>query len=961
MISSPSGQLDQVVIARRVTRPRYAARGQALILAVMIMFLLVGLGGLFIAMISRALVQTARAEERIKLESIAVAGLRMAQNALQYSTDGADWRPDNSGPDESNPGWVHYGDGFYRVNVTYGPQTVLADDTPSMSNPLERFLKIDVEARYALENPPDIDSDAATKDAYTKGFYTGKRFITRKITALQPIGLTDNLLWVTNASNSPEPVVLGSALLVTDGKDDSTGLTTVDANPRTIADDQLDAHAKTIAPQAYLPLYQGPIRVDGDVQLGNLALYLADKSAADWYADVFKVGRFDQLVVTGKIQPLPGIDSVLARYAKISVQPTDPTQEPTVDKILSGGDLFNAAAYDATLIQTRDNNPLLRRMDAPRLDQDSSFDRYRNLTLGSSTAQDMAKVDQGTVVQGMGLYVYNPTQIQYNGVYDTLYAEWLNEDASKPQPHWENGIYRPQCPDSDEQKGGETEAMAIEMILHDWGQLDENGKVSQLPYIELRRYDGVPFRNAQGEPQTQLQKGDFYYLNVEYPSNGVIFAEGNVVVKGTLPASLCFEGANAPYTPVMDNNVQRPGGWVSDEEISYFQNAANRRYDLTIVSGGTIYIEGNLLSPASRSAGLPSDDPKRILSGSARDSKLALLARDNVCLNPTRLFDVVSYAEKTVSGGETLLHAKPHGATGDLTDRITLQFATAGDANGNLQLLLRHAAELAGTDPYCIFRMQVNGQSFNWDANAADSSKDQFLFCPTQEFKQAYFSSFTPAQWGTELFPGKLRQQVWGGLSGLFNGYGAINTVQFEVAQGTTDYLLSMGGPTYGAGFVVNGADVQVDALIYAQRGSWYVIPGSYYNNDAESTSPWPYPKYREPLDIRVTVNGAIVENRPARQDAQEAMYKHWRGSNLRYFTNGSDTAAYLMDPGNATWDPKKWQWTDRRMGIEYRYDPSLTRPVCYTTTDGLLSYLPRLPKLPVSPTLFSFGTMRGA
>ena len=72
---------------RRVRHPR-AARGQALIRAVLLMLLLAGLGGVFIAMINQTLMQTARAVDRARLDTVAQAGLRFAETQLRTSPDG---------------------------------------------------------------------------------------------------------------------------------------------------------------------------------------------------------------------------------------------------------------------------------------------------------------------------------------------------------------------------------------------------------------------------------------------------------------------------------------------------------------------------------------------------------------------------------------------------------------------------------------------------------------------------------------------------------------------------------------------------------------------------------------------------------------------------------------------------------------------------------------------------------
>jgi hypothetical protein len=196
-----------------------------------------------------------------------------------------------------------------------------------------------------------------------------------------------------------------------------------------------------------------------------------------------------------------------------------------------------------------------------------------------------------------------------------------------------------------------------------------------------------------------------------------------------------------------------------------------------------------------------------------------------------------------------------------------------------------------------------------------------------------------------------------------------MNTIRFEWMEGC-DYLLAASKtmPTVA----VTGVDVQVDALVYAQRGSWFIIPGVFYN-DPENPTPdleWPFPKPGEPLDVRLVFHGAIVENRPAPVEAQEAWITHWRGSDLAYYTKGDihdpKTGAVIpnqLDPDDdlTPFDKAQWRWTKRRAGIEYYYDATLMRPVCYQddAIEGIRYFLPRLPKLPVCPSVFSIGVMQ--
>ncbi|MDH4179680.1 MAG: hypothetical protein OEV33_04160, partial [Armatimonadota bacterium] len=72
---------------------RRATSGQALLIAVLILFAVATLGALFAGIIGAQISQVARQSDMVALRNIAEAGLRLANEQLTYSPAGADWRP----------------------------------------------------------------------------------------------------------------------------------------------------------------------------------------------------------------------------------------------------------------------------------------------------------------------------------------------------------------------------------------------------------------------------------------------------------------------------------------------------------------------------------------------------------------------------------------------------------------------------------------------------------------------------------------------------------------------------------------------------------------------------------------------------------------------------------------------------------------------------------------------------
>jgi hypothetical protein len=123
-----------------------------------------------------------------------------------------------------------------------------------------------------------------------------------------------------------------------------------------------------------------------------------------------------------------------------------------------------------------------------------------------------------------------------------------------------------------------------------------------------------------------------YFMSFDYPDNGVIVAHGNVRIKGNLPKSY-------PISDTMTNNHRTNVNNIMNGTIA----AGDRDYNLTVVSGGTIYVEGNILSPRDilNSDPTAANDLLPILPNDPPDpcnTHLALMAKDHVTLNTTQFY-----------------------------------------------------------------------------------------------------------------------------------------------------------------------------------------------------------------------------------------------------------------------------------------------------------------------------------
>jgi hypothetical protein len=193
--------------------------------------------------------------------------------------------------------------------------------------------------------------------------------------------------------------------------------------------------------------------------------------------------------------------------------------------------------------------------------------------------------------------------------------------------------------------------------------------------------------------------------------------------------------------------------------------------------------------------------------------------------------------------------------------------------------------------------------------------------------------------------------------------------------------------------------DIRIEAAIFAEEGSFFVIPGPWFNpdiNDRRDTymtlgaddterairrlerfGAMPnMPFYGEPLDVKVSILGSITENMPPPIAQQGEWLRKWgwipryHGATTdlipdQHVPNGynvNTTDSYVPNL-TVTFDPALA--TDRNVGFVGASDPNVDRQTLIrrvgVDVDGddvkdIYYALPPIPRLPVSPTLAYFG-----
>jgi hypothetical protein len=965
-------------------------QGQSLVLALMILFMLVFIGGLFVTLVVKNMGRAARSGQTMSADYLAETGVRYASDQLTYSLDGADWRPvpedadmviwwelhhkdvpmpptpTGTGfplPDDPDYQWLKqgfcrftYGGGRFLVRVSYDPR---------YGDPVSKYIKIESIGRVGV-----VDRS----DPTTLQLKQPERMRVEKI-AYKAIGITDYSRFVTNLDHRTEPFGLGvPAYTLPDGKKKAFVTQYGD-----VSDINGDG-----APE----MHGGSIRVNGNLTWYGANYLWLDRDlneAVEVAGDI--THAIDWNRAGNQIPP-----DATAVYVNPNLGDANFAKNPTRQ---SSDPLFDTSP-DVPLVDVgvyRDGRPepdigatapgpvhftrprSIQRLDPPLIDINGpagGAGRYRELTRNSGDwKQDSTGTwyNTGYYGWGKGVYINNKDDIQSESELRTLRDDWMNPGGSQ---YWAGPYYTPP-------------GVVIVLTPYDLDNADGDNHIMTNPdmIIMQTNVSGAKYNwyDATGNILTPAAG----QMIMPYPENGVIFAEGNIRIKGTLP----------------------PGK------------------QLTVVSGGTIYVEGNILKANvdENNNPLQPTDP--------RNSGISLLANDNVCVNTTQFFGP---APESQTSGCWRPDISCYAASVD--HPLTFNFAFGQnptqwytDDGGNqlpVGVYVRHTADNGPS----YMTMAINQTGAGASATApGDVWFGLYQFglgpwCtptpPSLSPARSYIypladpeavASFDPTgigavlqshvlaeqkypMWEHQVFtllPLQLQGKSFEQKYALNVFPGANNLITFGLDQNLakSDYLLSR--------IAVQPSDIRIEALMYAQNGSFYVIPGEWFNPDSGDTrekvkasgstreiatarcrvdirSPY----FGDPLDVLVTIYGAISENIPAPVADEAAWMDKWgwipsMHGESRDAQNITTSYRSPLDPRDDEHDIEQ-NGTDmiRQRGLSIIYDNQLSYPKVPNADsakahdrtydvpvrwDAYSRPLPITPKLPVSAQTLFFGT----
>jgi len=600
----------------------------------------------------------------------------------------------------------------------------------------------------------------------------------------------------------------------------------------------------------------------------------------------------------------------------------------------------------------------ITRLEPPLMDaQDnaSQMPRYRAIAMNSaprvdptSTATPPATYPAGSAQYGYGkaIYVNNPNDIQKDsaniGGGSTLTDEWLHRTAANStgtnKGGWNGLFYNPP---------------GVTIVLGQEITPPANANTAGVYGIRLTRTDdfvgpdgttdaghdmNVPYSDLDTDPTGAASDNDI-----------VIYAEGNVRVRGSASPN---EGTD---------------------------NTTHQKYvprHITIVTGGTAYIEGNLLK------GTP-------------DSSISVLAHDYVCINTTQ------FLAGTVQGELPQLPAPPADPSIELTDAnpaftqlFGFGFTNPGATTPQTPTLQYGASKLA----LYIAAGSSLGPS-QLDINILDSTGTTVLTPPP-----------TPPPTPPVLPLPTLASPLHftydlSSVSGntMVSLTGATGDSVFELMVQKDPGNIAAFGNSPGSDtnatqnpllnrVAVLPMDIRIEAVMYAQTGSFFVIPGDWFNTNPIDniseflasgtrqdltgltpgsqqytdayTSRSRFPMYGQPIDLKITIYGSVSEAHPADIAAQTAWMQHW-GWIPQY--HGSLVTSSQANGGSSTTAETAGHTLSGQpaIGLQIIYDPQVGYPYDPVPTIGTAYYLrsdaygrplPFTPKLPVSTGLLYSG-----
>jgi len=738
------------------------------------------------------------------------------------------------------------------------------------------------------------------------------------------------------------------------------------------------------------PLYQDGLEVAGDLLLNgynqSYKLFNTDPTTPDGKGQraSVEINPVDLTKLTAAPIPMPPGTPTMNLFV-VPSNDTGASPVPAVSGTGSNGGFstFGGLVRDSSPQNDPSGQPRsIGRLEPPRMDaveSASQLPRYKAIAMTSPPRLDpktgVAFVNPAGGASpsqfgyGQSIYINNPDDIHENstviGGGSTLVDQWLNntaENADKGDGKggWDGPFYNPpgvnitlgQFP-TGKNKPMPLYAYGIRMTLTEGKFPNTDGTVGTLG-SQTVLYDDI---NASNDPATEKTNA-----LVPNPDNDVLlYAEGNVRVHG--PASADPADTDAS---------------VADKYPRH----------ITIVTNGTAYIDGSLLK------GNP-------------DSTITVLAHDYVCVNTTQFLAGPQSDDNPL--GTPAPGANDDHLTFGQDERWLSQEFNFGLPNGGtpataygtpLGLYVSAEPDPAPAPDVTQADFDIVNPATGYSIRGnnllpfqPDATKKTSIWSPTfdpgslvgsppptPEPGLQYFNLTTPAIMDNSLAtPVDLTRLVQSDTRLLVTRRTPDNPAA------TQNLLLKR--------VAILPMDIRIEAVLYAQTGSFFVIPGSWFNNTSDdslnkfvptvtptdkqgvrtTSAEAHFPFYGQPIDMKITISGAVSEAQPVDVAAQTAWMLKWGWipQYHGYASQGTPMAGPPLEPaGHLLTDSSTMPKPGGKpaIGLQIIYNPQAGYPYhpadpmkpmdtsYYLRSDAYGRPLPFSPKLPVSAALLFAG-----
>lgn len=921
------------------------------------------------------------------------------------------------------------------------------------------YLQVESIGRVGVVNPNDPTTLAKTAPVQFQAFASPAAFAQsigqlqnndgqyvngRHMLEFMTVGLTDQARFITNKYNVsraadigvPNPNTANGAVLPGVGAAyNPSGLPGSDADVGSLLTYNLGSVGITTSPAGMLPGFGGGLVCNAGLTLhGMIAAYLNQSLGDKWIVNGNINGDDNSSLTINQAQLAGGVWN---------------TNTTTLTTAAAGSSFVsrnsNYSTDNGVLLDGMATTDLLGysrgvgRLEPPtafQIDPQSRTLRYYELTRDSGVSAN--GVNSGEFGHGQGVYVNNiqdrqiPTDEngrQNVGSQESLMNDWLNPNNGDKTSGWIGAFYVPWGAVVQLQPDGFT-------IQLDQGQqwFDPSGNSTGQQTLRYRIgvLNGQEYIADATETGVNGGGGSVNY-SLGQPFNGVLYFEGNARVRGIIPTDVQLTLVSGA-TIYIDGSITKGtvGNDVTAAESSstpYGQPIAGRLSKSALMLMAKDYIavnttmftgptSGQVLDAVNDQSDTTYYDAIRMYATGTSPTSISLQTDDLTDpypvapgggynpYDPTTWMPYAMEYTDANSGNQIptrllLTHTSDDGPADAAFITMDVNFGNLAQTSSSY-FFPGTDSQLQFPGALATYFSGLDNTASDYLGTASASINDYGLGRATAQRYPAFESRGFNLVYGATGSQYSAANQLISATGPYSTNDPFINYVLF--APGANDLLLrptSVSGATSNNYLLARAAqvpgDIRIEASMFAEEGSFFIIPGPWFNPNPNDTrdaynakvqsegqaaadtdrltsygNDPTVPFYGEPLDVHVQIIGSVSENMPPTLGIQTQWMQKWAwipgllGGDGNYIPSvhvppGTNLANSPVVP-NFTIEYDPMLATGRIPTIENgqaEWFSSNDNPNGWVRTDAYGRALPPMPCLPVSPVPTYFGELQ--